>query len=913
MSIIKWFNKPKWQSPNEQVRITAIQSGTDPELQQSLPDIINTDVSLKVQKTALAKVDDPAIWCDVLHQHSNPEIRKQASKRLTQWFSQYDTQQQDQLVTQVTDADTLKALAQVAMRTAVRRHALGFIKQPGLLGELLFTEQDAALQQLIIDKIEQPSTLERLLKKTTKKQQQLRTLIEHKLSDHLEVDADQQAQQLCQALEAVVHGKHRKDINLQHIKQQWQAIASRLPEAMKLRFNGSYEAARMILDPEHRNQFLQKQKQQRQLALINDLEQQLTDSQALSLQQVQQALEKYQAIELVGLKESDQLRYKSAFEQLLKVRDQIQETQQIPAAATQVIDQMNQLLKQQIAQPNQLNKQKQQWSKATAKTNPSEALSQLQTQFKDLCLRLAEKIEQSGTLRDQAAQSAVDLLEPVLAQIKDGQLAKAKVTINKIANHKNTAGHNHPVIKRNKYQFDSAWQQLKDLRNWQKWSNDKARRSIIDELHDMIGKGLHPDAVLKKLKDSNERWYALEDMEKLDGDRYPSRNQKMWQEFRDVSKTLFEPTQPFFEKRSEQQDGFLTVIQQNIEEMEQMDLGSAEEKTLARVSREGIKHLKSLDKLPPKQRGITAKRLRKAINRIDQKLNEFYSVAENRKHKLISEAQALADMEDLPSAIEAAKQLQQRWKNAGVVKQYTERKLWKKFRQANDAVFNRRQQEQKQQNDAYQAQKQQAQKLLADFKKKLDQSKDLEQLKTLKTALTHDWQALEKPDNFPQHEYNHLLQNIKDKSQQIEFKTVLNELKQKQQLDDIYSQLEQQQITEAEASKQAEKLLTKELRDFFQTRETANSTETSLADMLIRAEFTTGLETPEPYVDERMAYQVKVLSARMSGEKVPNNQEQALQWLDDWFLSPKTDAEFMQQNKQRIKQAIKAMRELVTQ
>ena len=50
MSLIKWFNKPKWQNPNEQVRITAIQNSDDQELIHALPDIVASDNSVKVQK-----------------------------------------------------------------------------------------------------------------------------------------------------------------------------------------------------------------------------------------------------------------------------------------------------------------------------------------------------------------------------------------------------------------------------------------------------------------------------------------------------------------------------------------------------------------------------------------------------------------------------------------------------------------------------------------------------------------------------------------------------------------------------------------------------------------------------------------------------------------------------------------------
>ncbi len=247
------------------------------------------------------------------------------------------------------------------------------------------------------------------------------------------------------------------------------------------------------------------------------------------------------------------------------------------------------------------------------------------------------------------------------------------------------------------------------------------------------------------------------------------------------------------------------------------------------------------------------------------------------------------------------------------MRQHTERKLWKKFRKANDIVFNRRQQAKQEQNEAYQAQKQQAQTLLSGFKQSINKAKSSDQLKQLKTDLAQQWHELEKPQQLLNHEYSHLLQNIDDKVKQLQFKTVLNELDLKQELDGIYTQLEQEKIDQEQADKLAEKLLNEDLTAFFQPRLESNTASVALADMLIQAEFISGLETPAEFMEDRMAYQVKVLSARMSGEKVPNNQEQALNWLNQWLLCPKTDASFMQKQGQRIKQAIKAMIDLMTQ
>ncbi len=911
MSIIKWFNKPKWQSPNEQVRITAIKTGQDADLLSALADIVNTDPSLKVQKTALSRIEDNKTLLAVLLHHTDKAIKKQASKKLIQSFSQTSDDNQLDIFNQINDAETIKMMAQKAANVTVRRAALEHIKQQGLLSELLFTEPDPELQKLIIEKIDQPATLSRLAQKAGKKQLKIKDLIKAKLSNHESQNHDEMAIGLCVKLEDVVHGRN-DGLDLTAVSTQWQSIEADVSQSIQMRYNGAFAAAKMILDPEHRSQFLLKQKQQRALTLLTEIEESLNKQKSFSLREIQDVISKYHTLKPSDLPTALSERHQQLEQQLTEIRDQVQKDQQIPSSVTDTLDQINQLLNKEIVQPDQLGRFKKQWSKVTKNTKQSEAFTAITQQFNEASLKLAEKIEQSAQLRDQAAKDAIALIEPTVAQIKDGHLTKAKEMTNQMAAKKKLAGFNHPLIKQSKYQLDSVWQQLKDLRNWQKWSNDKARGDIIDELKDMIGKAAHPDAVMKKLKEVNERWYALEDMEKLPGDKFPSRNQKMWQEFRIVSKALFEPTQPFFEKRSEQQTSYLTDIQASIDSMNAIDLEEASERDLARSCRDAIRHLKSLDKLPPKQRGKTAKSLRKGINRIDNKLNEFYQAAENKKLKLIDQAQELKSVDDIDEAIEAAKQLQHQWKSAGIVRQNTERKLWKKFRKANDAVFNRRDQAKQELNDAHQEQIKQTQAFLNEFKKLHKKAKNKDQLDSLKQDFTKGWSALEKPEKLLSHEYNHMLQSINDSIKKDQFKAIIKSFKDKQKLDEQFSQLEQDQIDDKQFEEKTAKLLGPELADFFKQRAAADAGDETLSQMLIQGEFITGLETPEQDIEARMAHQVKVLSERMSGEKALSNQSQASTWLNQWFLLEKPNAGLLKKNNKRIKNIIKAMMDLLT-
>ena len=156
-------------------------------------------------------------------------------------------------------------------------------------------------------------------------------------------------------------------------------------------------------------------------------------------------------------------------------------------------------------------------------------------------------------------------------------------------------------------------------------------------------------------------------------------------------------------------------------------------------------------------------------------------------------------------------------------------------------------------------------------------------------------------------EYQQLLQKITDKANQFALEKQQKTIKDKQQLDSICAQFEQQEIAHEELVKAAEGINIELWETTFKPRIESPEPSISLADMLIQAEFLTGLETPKAYLEERMAYQVKVLAERMSGERDMNNQQQAKQWLDDWFSAPKVDQKLWQSEQQRMQKVIKAM------
>jgi hypothetical protein len=101
------------------------------------------------------------------------------------------------------------------------------------------------------------------------------------------------------------------------------------------------------------------------------------------------------------------------------------------------------------------------------------------------------------------------------------------------------------------------------------------------------------------------------------------------------------------------------------------------------------------------------KALQKICDKIYGHIKDEYERNISRKTELVSQAQALVEMEDLRAAIDGAKNLQGEWKSVGLTPRQVDRKLWNDFRAACDAVFARLNAERKQQNAARNEQQEQ--------------------------------------------------------------------------------------------------------------------------------------------------------------------------------------------------------------
>ncbi|HOP21724.1 MAG TPA: DUF349 domain-containing protein [Gammaproteobacteria bacterium] len=922
MSLKNWFNKPKWKSKDANIRAIAVSSDNSPELLSMLASISQNDESANVRSAALKRLDDYQLIAKIAENDKDDDVKNAAVKILQDWFINQDDIQQKELIKTLSNSRIIETVAAGAKNSDVREICINKISKQGLLGDLLINEKNSQLRQLILSKIDKPATLKRILKSAKNKDKAIVKAIREKLENDGDVAkmVEQKALDLCEQMEKFIHNRNlygKSDVDA--VFSQWQELAySHDLSTFAQRFEGAHRTASLTFDPQQRDEFLNQQRQQRINSKIAELQAAITDSQNSTWEQLQNQISKYSGFDLSFADDIQKTEYDNLLEQLTTLRDKQSQKQDLPAGLINVADKLDAALKQKYNQPRQISQFRKMWDENAKSAKNNTAFNTLKAKFDNSMLMLADKIEKSANLRDEAAQNAVAAIEKARQQIKDGHLSDAKIIMNKIAANKKIAG-NHPLIRENKFDFDTLWNELKELRQWQRWSNDKVRVRLIEELQQLVGTGTHPDALLKKMKEANAQWKDMEDHEKLEGDRYNVRNQELYGQFREVQKALFEPAQTFFEKRSEIWSKELEALEQKIQTLHEINLQETEDRDLARLVRDALKQLRNLDKIPPKNRGKCAARIRAGVARIDAHLQESYKIATRRKEKLIEMAIDLIEMEDLSSAIEQAKVLQQEWKTAGIVQQSQERKLWKKFRKANDAVFNRLQEQRDIVKQENQAQFNQANELVASFEKSVKSEKSAQAINSLIEKFKDEWNALKVDNRNLQNKAKKIIENGEQKANSMVHSENFKQLKAVEKFADICQKLENKQI-DAESAQQAwDKLsslddnkLMKKLQNRLSNADSENPDYTEHANnLLIASEYLIGIASPDEHKEKRLAYQVEELSKHMSGEENLDPIQKASNLLADWFTLGGTDAKFQKSNEKRIKKVLKGLFDLV--
>lgn len=694
------FGKP-WRQKDPSVRARAVAESDDPDLRNELGRLAEHDESARVRLAALHRIDTEPFWLDARLRESDPAIVAAADAYLIRAVMQRPDEsllkERLEWFRRIEDADFVRRVAAHAPDRALRAEALTRIESPGFLGDRIIEEPDEDLALSLVERIGQPSTLERIAGVLRRRSKRRARAVEERLHGLQAARGDYDAaaestSRLVERAERLARGQFEgnRRAEKEELEALWQQVDSPSDQHAR-RFRGALEIVRRAFEAPPRSGGKEA------AAPAPDRVDDTLTGVVARLEAIEDfdKLDSARAAELLG-------EFDRAWQAITDPKD----------AEEALRDRALPIVKA-------LQKRREQASKHP-RTTP------------------APQPKEQGDTTDWQAE-----LDAVAQSIEAGDIVKAQAGVRELRSRLDR-------LKPRQRPREATGRlgrlegRLREMRNWEHWSNNKHRDELIERVEQLAGSGQHPDAISAALKEARREWQHLEDLEVLPGDRRQhAAPAGQWRRFQAACKNAFEQAQPFFEKRHE-------VQAENLEQLEAFlqrgrEVADDEQSgidTLKQFSKSARLAIRRLDDLPPKARGRSAAQLRELLDALSKRLDEAFESIENGKRGLIREAQALAHESDLKTAIDKAKALQARWQKAGTGRRRIEQELWKEFRAPIDPLFDKLRGEQDQRREEQEAEVSALRALVEQAEQLADSAEsELDQADGRMKALRADWNA----------------------------------------------------------------------------------------------------------------------------------------------------------------------------
>ncbi len=732
--------KPKWQSSNADIRLESVSSEQDPELIGNLLEIAAHDEDKRVRSAAIKRLHQLENILKLCDSEADDEVKKLLEERIRQLASSSNDARPPlefrlQVAKTTADRDLIEHLASHAPEVELRRAALARVERQGILGDCCINDSDAANRDFAASRITQHTTLKRVIEALRKSDKALHAKLQERLHAELLGQADPasvqiEAVRICSALEKLALDTNSRDPAVTDgLHAAWQGIAAHANEALAQRYQRVCDRLAAPAAPV---------------------------AEAAAEQTIaappEPVIEEAPATAPLDVTPASTRARESLAHMADAVRLYATENAQYPHASS--IGK----LKQQLEKA---------WHHCEQNIAGEDAGDLACYQAASAALEgLEALLEQQRQAYEQELGQARTLLTQLETELEQGELHKALETRATLQQSIKGHGKNKEWQKLNN-RLNSMQARLRELRDWQHWSNNKIRNRLIDEMEALPSADLHPDALLDRIKSLQVEWKNLEQSEQIPGDKQFPAAPWMWRKFNAAGHAAFETAKPFLDKRSEIQSRHAQSLATFCADLQQMATAEPVDWTaLATGLTRGRRKLAELNEVPANQRQKLAKKLKTTLDKTNAALQAHYQVVELEKMKLIRAASQLIHLPERSEAISQAKSLQSTWKAAGSLWRSKEQELWNQFRAHLDPLFD----ELKTQQESVRAaddQRLATQKALCnELQAILKGGDDLAHLHGKVHGLKDGWKDIEHPDRKLQQSFQTLIEQYEKRVSQ---------------------------------------------------------------------------------------------------------------------------------------------------
>jgi hypothetical protein len=239
-------------------------------------------------------------------------------------------------------------------------------------------------------------------------------------------------------------------------------------------------------------------------------------------------------------------------------------------------------------------------------------------------------------------------------------------------------------------QLEQADAQLAKLKDWHAYTAGPKRIELLERMRALVGAEISPEQLAQHIRKLQQDWRTLHRGAAEDDSAEAAR-------FHELARQAYEPCKLHFAAQAARRAENRAQREAILVQLASLASASGEAlpdwrliaQTLAQARRDWRRYA-------PVDQAIAAElqaRLRAALDDLGGKLDAEYARNVEAKRQLIAQAEALLSHADVRAAIDAAKELQRRWKTIGIVPRSQDNALWDEFRRHCNAVFERSAQE----------------------------------------------------------------------------------------------------------------------------------------------------------------------------------------------------------------------------
>lgn len=887
--------KPKWQVGTTEQRLAAIEKFN--------PEVVK-------EKTALLRI---------VSDDQEPRVRAAAVKRFE------DRSLLEQLLRDTQSEDTKEAIQRQMINT-YSEGCLAGLDQSQLL-DVALQHKQARLRLAAAEQITKGGLLDVLAREA--KDKAVQRHVRNALKSVKEARAEEQAKSaaidsLCETLEGLA-GRGSIDqfflAKYEKAEQQWNQLETQPSEQQKQRWDAAVTACAADFEELKSAQEAERKKAKAEKDVQSLVEQ--VEAQAASLSQkapqadiIQGLLnmtgDSWQAIQKLVKPTAEQAkRYNAARKQLEQYCVTLTELHTHEEALKAAINEIELFDGKKPADiialrdKYQAQRERIQWPKGVA--SPA-----LLAHWEQACFKLDQLKRDIEANEDEAIRVLMRKRRQLDVHVEKGDL--------KIANRIHAQIH-HSLdqlwgreLERQQQRLQPLEEKLQKLRDWQDYSTEPKKEELCSQMEALIAQTeMDPLDKAEAIKALQEEWRETTAVNIKEDD-------PLWTRFQESGNKAYEPCTEYYAKLGEIKQENLQkrrdLVQQLDDYFHAVDWEKADWKKLQTVLRTARNEWKQYEPV----RFPDAKPVHQAffdlVDKINDKLKGHWQGNLEAKEELIKKAQELAELEDLPQAIEKAIFLQKQWKDAGHTFRSREQKLWKNFRAACDAVFARRDAERKAERAETDGHIQRAEALVEQMKG-LANLDDVELLKSgdQAEALQAEFAEIELPEkvakaiggkfNDARRSYEQQVDGIAERKRSASLDQLAKAAAFCDQAETVVQQgsadaeqLKTDWATYADSLAEADLSAIQPRIDAVLEAATGNpsalgdlaANADSLAQLAIELEVLTDVETPEDYRGERRAYQLDKMADGLGGAKDIAEQQQELVLLRKrWYLTGAVD------------------------